>query len=1143
MPNNEENPLKTLLRLITQRRWLAAIMLGSGLATSFFFTEAKDFPYASYLVYGCAVMFLAAAVTFVVKRLTGPYLGPGGIQGPSPFINDKRDAELFRKLGRSAEIASLRRDAVNDQIRLIVVTGEAGCGKTSVLRSGLQWEVRKEDNIEVCYWSASPEATIDQLTAAVNSTSTGFKKTWQSFLTASASDLPVADDNKIRILIIDQFDVLRRDYGQHNVFFDLLERVCNGPAPPRFKWVIAFRNDYWSVWQAIRQRLGATAALADVPLASLDIKVAEIALSRVLAQAGVEASSGALKRFLSRVAEGASLRSVWIGVGSEVFSRWARLSRWRFVSKRRYLRCGGAKGVIAEHLEFHLQAVAPTQYGILINAMCRGLIDGNTRVKTGARVRDLAQEDRISADELDSYFRALAGEKRRVVERVESYPNEERYRLSQEQFTEILLLLNGQTVSEEIRLGWSFNEQFECRKQSGQLRYLLSGKQLRQALRSQKYLVKEPGKTARKRFLTQSLWWYRFTRAVVLLLCIVAVVAAYSGYKYVMAKHYGGILHGWHLPPDLYTKQEQLESLHIQSAGIEHVQWLKSKKLTELEINSSALTSLQGISNAPHLHTLSLSITYAPIRDLSPLGRLRELTDLTLFIGGSRLTNLNGLSALERLHSLRLSLDNTNIDISAIRNLPHLTDVKLELQTTTGPNLAAITQFSKAEDFSVNLRDSSIRQLPQFPRMDHLTTLTLNLENSSIVQLNAIGSLHALKSLTINLRNAPNINSLPDLSGLTDLERLDLNLEGSTVIALPLGFNHLPNLKTLSLRLARTAVKQIPDLRDLPNLENLTLDLNSQIRGLPQLAVKRADPNAGAQESKRGLKSLTLKVRSWSDSDLNRLRELSFLNRLDLDITASPVSALPPLTGISELHDLTIHVNWPQLKHAPELPQLNQLTLYVQDALPVDVSPAAAPSLLEPLVQTPSLNALTLYLDDPLTNLPSFGETSQLTAFVLHMKRARMNALNHLEELKQLTGLTLDLEDSSSLESLSGVGAMTHLQDLWLNLSGTSIQDMSALNKMTELCHLDLAVGSKVTTLPYLNSRDIQSISLDMEAASNLSLAELGKLVPLKELTINRSIGSLSGLPTAATELNFGPPLTRPQNSQAGCTQQQSPVP
>src|SRR5207302_1926154 len=127
-----------------------------------------------------------------------------------------------------------------------------------------------------------------------------------------------------------------------------------------------------------------------------------------------------------------------------------------------------------------------------------------------------------------------------------------------------------------------------------------------------------------------------------------------------------------------------------------------------------------------------------------------------------------------------------------------------------------------------------------------------------------------------------------------------------------------------------TAIEQVPDLRELPKLENLTLDLtHSQIRSLPPLAVKRTEPSAKTQESKRGLKSLALKLPSWSDSDLQKLRELSFLNRLDLDITTSPDNGLPQLTGISDLHDLMIHVSWPQLRHVPELPQLTQMTLYV----------------------------------------------------------------------------------------------------------------------------------------------------------------------------------------------------------------------
>ena len=204
-----------------------------------------------------------------------------------------------------------------------------------------------------------------------------------------------------------------------------------------------------------------------------------------------------------------------------------------------------------------------------------------------------------------------------------------------------------------------------------------------------------------------------------------------------------------------------------------------------------------------------------------------------------------------------------------------------------------------------------------------------------IAGLSAFGpkSLHALQSLSINLKDTTGINSLPDLSTLTELECLDLNLDGSNITQLPAGLDKLPKLKTLSLRLARSAVTKIPGLVDLPELQNLTLDItNTRIRNLPALGLKQAG-------TKRGFESVVLKLPSLSASDLQKLNELAFICRLDLDLTSSSGTALPALKNISGLYDLTIHINWPQLRQLSELPELTHLTVYAGGTLPPDLWP------------------------------------------------------------------------------------------------------------------------------------------------------------------------------------------------------------
>jgi hypothetical protein len=60
---------------------------------------------------------------------------PTAIKGPMSF--GPHDAELFRRLGRETETSRLLDWIVDDQIGLIVLKGNSGAGKTSLLRAGL----------------------------------------------------------------------------------------------------------------------------------------------------------------------------------------------------------------------------------------------------------------------------------------------------------------------------------------------------------------------------------------------------------------------------------------------------------------------------------------------------------------------------------------------------------------------------------------------------------------------------------------------------------------------------------------------------------------------------------------------------------------------------------------------------------------------------------------------------------------------------------------------------------------------------------------------------------------------------------------------------------------------------------------------
>jgi hypothetical protein len=91
---------------------------------------------------------------------------PSAIKGPMPFTRE--DGELFRGLGRKAELENLLAHVLDDQIPLVVIMGESGVGKTSLLRAGLSHALAQR-NIQLLYWEVLPTNPTESLLHAMQS--------------------------------------------------------------------------------------------------------------------------------------------------------------------------------------------------------------------------------------------------------------------------------------------------------------------------------------------------------------------------------------------------------------------------------------------------------------------------------------------------------------------------------------------------------------------------------------------------------------------------------------------------------------------------------------------------------------------------------------------------------------------------------------------------------------------------------------------------------------------------------------------------------------------------------------------------------------------------------------------------------------
>jgi hypothetical protein len=99
--------------------------------------------------------------------LPPPEFRPSAVKGPMAF--GPEDGVLFQRLGRDHELAQLLSLTLNDQILLIVVMGESGVGKTSLLRAGLPF-ILQSQHVQSIYWEAVPTDSPARLLHAALST-------------------------------------------------------------------------------------------------------------------------------------------------------------------------------------------------------------------------------------------------------------------------------------------------------------------------------------------------------------------------------------------------------------------------------------------------------------------------------------------------------------------------------------------------------------------------------------------------------------------------------------------------------------------------------------------------------------------------------------------------------------------------------------------------------------------------------------------------------------------------------------------------------------------------------------------------------------------------------------------------------------
>jgi hypothetical protein len=676
--------------------------------------------YSLYLTGGLLLVWAGYRIwqQAVPPPLPSPEPRPAAVKGPMSF--GPEDGALFQLLGREHELAHLLGLILNDQIPLVMVMGESGVGKTSILRAGLT-HILKDQHVQYLYWEAIPTQSPERLLHAI-------QEQWQSSPMPQGWDdiLQVSSQGALRrVIVLDQFEQLHPDDAAHRPIFDLLRWVATLQMPPyQTTWIVAFRREYDPLWRDFEL----TIPDFHPPMLSMRLfgeEPAKEILATLAEAAHLTLDQALVTDLVKAAARDGRVAAVDLGIGLLVLSELASRKATPHLRLDDYRFAGGSAGLLTDYLRDRFDRFRDAEREAVLKALL-ALTNRDTqqRLAEGLSLDALAQEAAWPQPRLQSCLDYLAAPHVRLLEKAPGGPGHlPSYRLPHERLVPSLHQLTGVIFAAVEQTRMTFDAAFRAWINNGQRRrYLLDGTTLKQL---HKHLVHMPlgeKREAKTLFLERSIQKrrrMRWAEAMLGVLTVGIIMISWWGYTQQSHKDH---LSAWGLPRDLYTYQHQLKALSI-NAPITHLRWLKADLII-------------------------LAINGATLQELTTLPR----TLIELDLSGTRITSLAGLAKLPQLTTLRVR----NTAVSTLPPLPPLPQLTtLDLSHTPFYNLAGLPPLPQLTTLDLsNTRITSLAGLEQVPQLT-----TLDLSNTRITSVEILGLCRRLK--TLRLPKVASLNGLP----------------------------------------------------------------------------------------------------------------------------------------------------------------------------------------------------------------------------------------------------------------------------------------------------------------------------------------------------------------------------------------------
>ena len=349
---------------------------------------ASAVSYGCYALGGCLLVwaFYRLWKQAIPSPLPPAEPRPAAVKGPMAF--GPEDGPLFQRLERENELRQLLSLILDDQIPLVVVRGDSGVGKTSLLRAGLTY-ILKDQHVQYLYWEAVPTQAPERLLHAI-------QDQWQSSPTPQGLDevLRVSGQGAPRrVIVLDQFEQLHPDETTHQPIFELFRKLATTHmAPYHTTWIVAFRREYDSFWLDF----GLTIPGFHPPIVTIQLfskAQAQEILAMLAEAANFMLDQALVDDLVNAVARDGRVAAVDLGIGLLVLSELAVRKRTAALSLADYRFAGGAEGLLTAYLRDRLERFPEAEREAVLKALLALTNRGTSqRLAEGRSLDALAQE-------------------------------------------------------------------------------------------------------------------------------------------------------------------------------------------------------------------------------------------------------------------------------------------------------------------------------------------------------------------------------------------------------------------------------------------------------------------------------------------------------------------------------------------------------------------------------------------------------------------------------------------------------------------------------------------------------------------------------------------------------------------------------